>query len=602
MKQVRKVLGLFGGLDRGIFLMMVPAALLDTLEGFGILLISSTVLNLLGEGADLRSVLTVTLSMAVGYGFLYWLRSFAASRKDERIARLGYRYKQYVTEKIFRVPFEKMETEEFVNTLNQIRQNDRIYGLTGSILNRMYSIIKSLFAMAVSFVSFVRLSGVAGQLGDSAFLVGMLFLLLVLLVLASMGYMSWREKQNAKMMTRIMQDVVKYNSVAMQLSNDVIAEYSVGKHIRIYGMQEKILREERKNIEGMSEVMRHFYRLELKPGIMGSASSVTISGLIYLMVGAIAMAGGLGIGSIVWYAGVVQQFLEAVHQVITLVSTMYNECIRQQAVFALEEAGEEEGEGITGIRPLPVHEFRFEDVSFAYPESDRMILKHVNLCLSGREHVALVGTNGCGKTTLIKLLCRLYDPTEGRILLDGVDIREIPREEYMEMLSVVFQDYQIFAATLAENIALCENIDRRKAAAAVEKTGLGIRELDISLCRDLDSSGIEVSGGEGQKTAIARALYKDAPVVILDEPTAALDPISESEIYEKFNVLVEGKLAVFISHRLSSCRFCDRILVLQDGQVVQDGTHEELTARKDGLYSRMWEAQRQYYVEQAAPV
>ncbi len=596
MKQIGKVLGLFREMDRGLYAAMVPSAFLDTLEGFGILLISSTVLSMLSEGADMRSVLAVTISMAAGYGLLYWLKALAASRRDRRITRLGYRYKRYVTGKIFRIPFGRMETEEFVDTLNQIRQNDRIYGLTGSIPNRVYMVIKSLFAMAVAFVSFVRLAGVVGRLGDSAFLAGMLFLLLVLLVLASMGYISWREKQNAEIMTRIMQDVVKYNAIGMYLSGEVIGRYAVGKHIRVYGMQDKILKEERKTMESMYGVMGHFYRLDLKPGIVGSLSSVMISGVIYLMVGAIAMAGGLGVGSIVWYAGVVQQFLEAVRQVIALSGTLYNECIRQQAIFALAESEEEEEGGETMVgRPAPVHGFCFEDVSFSYPDSGRMILKHVNLTLSGREHIALVGPNGCGKSTLIKLLCRLYDPTEGRILLDGVDIRDIPRQEYWGMLSVVFQDFQIFAVTLAENITLREDMDRGKAAMAIEKTGLGIRDLDVNLCRDLDSGGIEMSGGEGQKTAIARALYKDAPVVVLDEPTASLDPISESEIYEKFNLLVEGKMAVFISHRLSSCRFCDRILVLQDGQVVQDGTHEELTAQEDGLYRAMWEAQRQYY-------
>ena len=224
-----------------------------------------------------------------------------------------------------------------------------------------------------------------------------------------------------------------------------------------------------------------------------------------------------------------------------------------------------------------------------------MVLQNLDLRLSGRERVALVGRNGCGKSTLIKLICRLYDPTEGRILLDGVDIRKIPRKEYASFLSVVFQDYQIFAATLGENIALAAGADPSQIQNSAKKVGLKYTHPDTPLRRDLDEKGIEVSGGEGQKIALARALYKNAPMVLLDEPTASLDPISESEIYEKFHSLVEGKLAMFISHRLSSCRFCDRILVLQDGKIIQDGSHEILEAQQGGLYREMWQAQSQYY-------
>lgn len=262
----------------------------------------------------------------------------------------------------------------------------------------------------------------------------------------------------------------------------------------------------------------------------------------------------------------------------------------------MTDIAKEEISGSEHVKQLEDHIVEFEDVSFAYPGTDRLVLEHVNLRLSGKERVALVGQNGCGKSTLIKLLCRLYEPSEGRILLDGVDIRMIVREEYMDFLAVVFQDYQIFAATLGENIALNTQADEAGIRKAIEEIELGITAPDTPLRRDLEENGVEVSGGEGQKIAIARALYKNAPVVILDEPTAALDPLAESGIYEKFGTLVEDKLAMFISHRLSSCRFCDRILVLQGGKIVQDGSHEELAGQEGGLYREMWEAQRQYYV------
>lgn len=596
MKAIKNVLSFLGKLDRGLYPVLLLAALLETLEGFGILLISSTILNRLAAGADMESVLAVTAIMVLGYGVLHFLRTAIVRHKDYRKTRLHYRYRQYVVKQVLQVPYWYLEKESFVEAVEQVRQNDRVYGLTLTILDKVYGIVKSCFSVLVAIVSFVQLFGVVKGLGETAFLVGMLILGLFVLIIVSTGYIVWRRKRNAESMVQLMEEIVRLNKVAMYLSNEVIYRYPMGKHIRLYGMQERILQEEKKQIAGFDNLDIHMNRLELKPGLAGDISSIVISGMIYLTVSAVAMAGSLGVGSIIWYAGVVQQLLEAVRQMVSTVSELYSDCTRQQVLFRMTEIAKEESPGTEHVKQLEEHIVEFEDVSFAYPGTDRLVLDHVNLCLSGKERVALVGQNGCGKSTLIKLICRLYEPSEGRILLDGVDIRKIAREEYMDFLAVVFQDYQIFAATLGENIALDTRADEAEIRKAIEAIELGITAPDTPLRRDLEENGVEVSGGEGQKIAIARALYKNAPMVILDEPTAALDPLAESGIYEKFGTLVEGKLAMFISHRLSSCRFCDRILVLQGGKIVQDGSHEELAGQDGGLYREMWEAQRQYYV------
>lgn len=596
MKRIKDILFFLGGLDKGFYFILLLAALLDTLEGFGILLISSTVLGLLVSGADFKSILTTIAVMTLGYGLLHWLRTLVSHYKSYRQQRLHYRYWSYVVKRVFQVPYWYMEKEDFVETLEQIRQNDRIYDLTMSILGRTYGIIRSCFSVMVALLSFLRLFGVVRGLGDSAFLVGMLILGLFLLIVLSTAYIVWRRKHNAEGVVRFMEEVVRLNKVSMYLLNEVIASYPMGTHIRLYGMQERLRQEGKKERKGFENLIVHQNRLELKPRLAGDLSSVAISGMIYLTVSAVAMAGGLGVGSIIWYAGVVQQLLESVRQLIGLASELYEQCTRQQVIFGLTRASQERESGSLPVKDVQDHVLEFEDVSFAYPGSDRMVLEDVNLRLSGRERVALVGQNGCGKSTLIKLICRLYEPSKGRITLDGVDIREISRDAYMDFLSVVFQDYQIFAATLGENIAMEAEADKGKVERVIGEIGLKLTGQDTPLRRDLEEDGIEVSGGEGQKIAIARALYKNAPMVILDEPTASLDPLSESEIYEKFGSLVEGKLALFISHRLSSCRLCDRILVLQGGRIVQDGSHEELAAGEGGLYREMWEAQRQYYV------
>ena len=217
--------------------------------------------------------------------------------------------------------------------------------------------------------------------------------------------------------------------------------------------------------------------------------------------------------------------------------------------------------------------------------------------------LAIVGENGSGKTTFIKLLCRLYDPQEGQILLNGIDIRKYRYDDYMNIFSVVFQDFKLLSQPLGNNVAGCLNYDEDRVRQALIDAGFGDRlatmpdGLHTQLYKDFTENGVEVSGGEAQKIAIARALYKDAPFIILDEPTAALDPIAESEIYSKFNDIAGDKTAIYISHRLSSCKFCDEIVVFDAGRIIQQGAHASLVADENGKYYELWHAQAQYYTE-----
>ena len=248
----------------------------------------------------------------------------------------------------------------------------------------------------------------------------------------------------------------------------------------------------------------------------------------------------------------------------------------------------------------------FRDVSFRYPNTETYALRHVSLRFRIGERLAVVGMNGSGKTTFIKLLCRLYDPTEGVILLNGVDIRKYNYDEYLSIFSVVFQDFRLFSFSLGQNVAAGAEYDRERAVSCLREAGFGERldrmpeGLETSLYQDFDKAGMEISGGEAQKIALARALYKNAPFIVLDEPTAALDPVSEYEVYRKFNEISGGRTAVYISHRLASCRFCDEILVFHEGQIVQHGAHEALLAESGGKYAELWNAQAQYYTDAQA--
>ena len=251
------------------------------------------------------------------------------------------------------------------------------------------------------------------------------------------------------------------------------------------------------------------------------------------------------------------------------------------------------------------HVIEFCNVSFKYPRSENYVLKNINLTIRSGEHLSIVGLNGAGKTTFIKLLCRLYDVTEGEIKIDGINIKEYSDEEYRKLFAVVFQDFKLFAFSLKENITLGEAEDEAKIEEVLKLSGLYEdamkleHGLDTTLYKSFDEQGTELSGGQQQKVAISRALYRNAPIVILDEPTAALDPVAEYEIYKKFDTLVGGKTAIYISHRLSSCKFCDHIAVFAEDTIKEYGTHETLVNKENGIYAEMFAAQAQYYVEVA---
>ncbi|MCL2548450.1 MAG: ABC transporter ATP-binding protein/permease [Symbiobacteriaceae bacterium] len=388
---------------------------------------------------------------------------------------------------------------------------------------------------------------------------------------------------------------------------NLISRYQFGKDVRLYGFGELIEEEFTKAREANLNRSVRMVLSQMPYTLSNTASASLLSWIIYLFVAVKALSGSIQVGDALLYIGAIQQFNNGLNDLAKNLAT-----VQQVAPYTLYYFRylEHPDVMLRNDGPLPMQgddklRFTFENVSFRYPGRDVYTLQNLNLTIDDSSHLGIVGVNGSGKTTFIKLLCRLYDPSEGRILLNGVDIREIEYEQYLRLFSVVFQDFTIFAYPVGENIAVSADYDKVEMWSVLEQAGLKDRvqslpdQLNQFIYKNVDAKGIELSGGELQKVAIARALYRQAAVVILDEPTASLDPASEAEIYVNFANLVGNKTSIYISHRMSSCRFCDEILVFDDGQIIQRGNHETLVADCAGKYHQLWTAQAQYYTIRA---
>jgi multidrug ABC transporter, permease/ATP-binding protein len=385
--------------------------------------------------------------------------------------------------------------------------------------------------------------------------------------------------------------------------------FDFAKDIRLFNMSNAFFNQ----LSGVNETYKelnrkHHNRMVLWEVSLGSVLIVQKI-LMYTWLVYNVVTGAYQISDFVLYVGLVSTFHASVGYVNWIYSDMRTNSlmINDYRNFVdwkedRETADEKDGH-ITEIN-LDKFEFRFENVSFKYPGHDNYVLKNVNLTIKNGAKLAVVGVNGAGKTTFIKLMMNLYEPSEGRILLNDVDIKEYNREEYFKLFSPVFQNVECFAMPIYQNISFAEEdkTDMNKINEVLEQSGLSEKinsyekGIHTNLLKIFDKEGIDLSGGEKQRLAMARALYKDGKVIILDEPTAALDALAEDRMYREFENMIYGKTAVFISHRLGSTRFCDKIAMFEDGTIVEEGTHEELMA-KNGKYAYMFGIQSQYYDE-----
>jgi len=379
---------------------------------------------------------------------------------------------------------------------------------------------------------------------------------------------------------------------------------TLAKDIRIFGLQ-GWLNDLNTSIHNLYKDFRIRYE---KKGILRDVTEAFLTmarnGIAYAYLIYLTLAEGLSVSEFLLYFTAVSTFTNWVMGILQTVTKLHQESLDIASLREFLEYPEvfvfEKGKPVPRVE---AYELKLENVSFRYTGAEQDTIHNVNLTVHPGEKLAIVGLNGAGKTTLVKLLCGLLDPTEGRVLVNGKDVKSLNRHEYYELFSAVFQDFSVLDVTIAENIAQTnENIDWERVSACIEKAGLTkmVEELPDGLNthvgREVYLDGVLFSGGQTQRLMLARALYKDGPILLLDEPTAALDPIAENDIYMKYNDMTTGKTSMFISHRLASTRFCDRIILVADGGIAEEGTHESLLAQ-GGAYADLFEVQSRYYQE-----
>ncbi len=383
-------------------------------------------------------------------------------------------------------------------------------------------------------------------------------------------------------------------------------ELSVAKDIRIFGLRSWIDELYAKSIATYTAFHSKAQGVYIWASIVDLVITFLRNALVYAYLIGLVIAGGLSVSEFLLFFSAVGGFTAWVTGILGGFNTLHKQSLDIAAVRECLEYPEpfkfEDGEPIEA-EPNRLYEIKLENVSYRYPGADKDTLTGINLTLHPGEKLAVVGLNGAGKTTLIKLICGFLDPTEGRILLDGKDIRAYNRRDYYKMFSSVFQDFSLLAGTIATNVAQdTVGIDMERVKEFVDKAGLRKKVESLKdgyetyLNREVYEDAILLSGGETQRLMLARALYKDAPFIVLDEPTAALDPIAESEMYQKYNEMTSGKSSIYISHRLASTRFCDRIIMIADGGIIEEGSHEELL-KADGKYAELYQIQSKYYKE-----
>lgn len=576
------------------------ASVLEAVRPYFYVVLLGKVLDLVYAGGDWQQLAKYVLIAMTARLLLDMVQGCTYEKYIQKLERPKEFGTMPLNRKALTMDYEYLE-ETHVQELRFRSFTKSYYGVAGWLIQNLYHLIKNGVSLIISVVIMLPLLLNRGM-ENKGFVNSGGFTFILIVIMLTVTYLTYRSGISFTRKSKVIFDKYDkpYNKKHYYL--DLLAGIEAQKDIRVSNYEKALEQDVDDLFEELKECEGKQGRLMVYRSAVEQVAAKFSSVLIYVFTGLRAYTGAISIGSVVTYASSMVQFTRSM---TGFANTMgHVKSVAQYAADYYEFISLEKRkyDGTIPMEKRRDNRFQvdFEHVSFKYPGSEEYVIRDLNLSFVIGEKMAIVGKNGSGKTTFIKLLCRLYDVTEGCIKVNGIDIRKYDYKEYCDLFAVVFQDFRIFSFALGENIAASEKVERERVLDALIKAGLGERVEKLSdgpdtyVGKEFSEKGVAFSGGERQKMAIARAIYKDAPFVIMDEPTAALDPESECAVYAGFDKMVGSKTALYISHRLASCRFCEDILVFDKGQVVQRGSHEELE-RQEGLYRELWRAQAQYY-------
>lgn len=599
---------LFNEVDRVTLPVIIMQCLLTVIRPYILIFLSSYLINALYEKTPASKIIQTAWIVLLIHLLLGVFEHYLGKVKWTKFRNMKAFQELMMDKKILTMDYGYLESEEIQKLIRH--QADYAAGTDGVYFGLFYNldiVLQKALTVICSIVIVVPLFFKKGHVTTPLeVFIGSPYFSALIIGCISVGIIcSIRSSNKLQKKVKSVQDEMLYlNRRFNYYFSHFLDGYDRGKDVRIFSLGSLIDRENDSMLENVNDCGNKIEKARWHFERMNQPIAAFNGGIVYLFVGLRALIGAITPGEIMKYAGSINQFIGAISEMMTAIIgiRVNNQYLREFVHFIDLKPIMQQSELPVEKRRDNKYHIECKHVSFKYPGSDVYVLKDLNLSFEIGGKMAVVGRNGSGKTTFIKLLCRLYEPTEGEILLNGININKYAYEEYLKLFSVVFQDSRIYAFPLGCNVAASEVYDPEKVEDALVRANLkAFRErmtngLDTCLYKEFDDNGIEISGGESQRLTIARAIYQDRPFVIMDEPTAALDPIAEYRVYAGFNEMVNNKTAIYISHRLSSCRFCDEILVFDKGSVVQKGSHEVLL-EKEGIYQKLWHAQAQYYAD-----
>lgn len=594
IRNCRYILGKFVKYRKSLILFIITGSIAAASMTYLWSFIGKLVIDMIEQQAsspdkDIKPLLYLTLITSAAELLFMWLNTVSSMKMS-----VGFTYVRLmiIKERIAKtlgMEYEALETPEMLDRLQKAKR------ATAGDWQGVQGMMTYMQVMGVQIISVTIAVAIM-----TTFNPWIIFIIVVLSFAQFLFFDYIRKKDKKEMWDAMMPHWRK-----LEYMENVTTDFSYAKDIRLFGMQKYLAK---KQIDVYDEELRHWiksrqywiYNTIFAHGISLLRQLIIIGWLVYSVV-----FNGLSIGNFTLYTASAAAFSNAINEILQALSALRERSAHTDDYRSFMDIPSADDKAQTiPIPPADKYTFEFKNVSFKYRGQEKYALKNVNLTLHAGEKLAVVGLNGAGKSTFIKLLLRLYDVTEGCILMNGTDIRKFDRKEYYELFAPAFQDVMVFAFPVAENVSMKEpfNTDKAEAEKMLRLAGLGDKldklekGVDTELLKVLYDDGVDLSGGEKQKLALARALYKKSKIIVLDEPTAALDALAEFRLYQSFNELVGDRTAVYISHRLSSTRFCDRVAMFKDGEMVEIGTHYSLM-EADGAYADMFRVQAQYYVE-----